>query len=444
MVYCLNPKKAHENRGSASIPSKLHAPAMALAESTAEKAPIAVDTQVSCQYCKYLLEGVLLGDCRVTRWIGSGAFGDVYEAEQLPPLHRRVAIKVMSIDQVLDGKAIELFAREVGAIAKLDHPNILPVMRVGMLEDGRSYLVMKYAAHGSLQNYCRVAPQGFSLLPTAIPAEAMDAPVASHLVDSEDTATGDHQGLPYVHVDERAADQGDEVQDADTQVEDEQVEDNQTIEPVESELEKQNDAEASMLTPRQLLSVVEDAAAALQYAHDHGIIHLDVKPANLLLDGHDRLMLADFGVSALLDGYTHASLHAYVGTPLYTAPEQWLEQPRAASDQYALAVTCYQLLTGHAPFTGNLYSIMHGHLQAPLRTRRQMRAGNRINWRCGNWGDLPLSSTKLPLQEVSGKLRERSCAQCRFSGAKRSAFQSTGQQVCCCSCCSSPVVAHWD
>ena len=121
--------------------------------------------------------------------------------------------------------------------------------------------------------------------------------------------------------------------------------------------------ETSVLTPQQLLPYVESAAAALQYAHDHGIIHLDVKPANLLLDAEDRLLLADFGVSALLDGYTHASLHAYVGTPIYTAPEQWLEQPRAASDQYALAVTCYLLLTGRAPFTGNLYSIMHGHLQ---------------------------------------------------------------------------------
>src|SRR5579864_2508482 len=177
MVRCLNPKKPHENRGSTSTSSITNTATVALAESTTEKASVAVDAQISCQYCKYLLEGALLGDCHVTRWIGSGAFGDVYEAEQLPPLHRRVAIKVMSIDQVLDGKAIELFAREVGAIAKLDHPNILPVMRVGMLEDGRSYLVMKYAAHGSLQNYCRVAPQGFSLLPTAIPAEAMDAPV---------------------------------------------------------------------------------------------------------------------------------------------------------------------------------------------------------------------------------------------------------------------------
>src|SRR5437764_11914869 len=126
MMRCLNPKKSHENREiSPSGPDN---------EAVTEAATVVLERQVACQYCKYLLEGVLLGDCRVTRWIGSGAFGDVYEAEQLPPLHRRVAIKVMSIDQVLDGKAIELFAREVGAIAKLDHPNILPVMRVGMLE----------------------------------------------------------------------------------------------------------------------------------------------------------------------------------------------------------------------------------------------------------------------------------------------------------------------
>jgi Protein kinase domain/Viral BACON domain/MSP (Major sperm protein) domain len=120
-----------------------------------------------------------------------------------------------------------------------------------------------------------------------------------------------------------------------------------------------------VLTPQQVLPYVEGAATALQYVHDHGIIHLDVKPANLLLDSEQRIMLADFGVSALLEGYTHASLHAYVGTPVYTAPEQWLEQPRAASDQYALAVTCYQLLTGRPPFTGTLYAIMYGHLQTP-------------------------------------------------------------------------------
>src|SRR5258708_40012166 len=330
MMYCLNPKKPHENQGLTSTSSS--DPAVTLSETTASKPPGRVEERVTCHYCKYLLQERLLGDCRVTRWVGSGAFGDVYEAEQLPPLTRRVAIKVMSLDRIADGQSAELFTREAGAIAALDHPNILPVLRVGILEDGRSYLVMKYAANGSLQNYCQLTPQGLSILPTVAP----DASEKDRISAQETMIT-----------DESLAEEEGEQSD-DAQV---------TLAPISQE--------PAVLTPQQLLPYVEDAAAALQYAHDHGIIHLDVKPANLLLDGNDRLMLADFGVSALLDGYTHASLHAYVGTPLYTAPEQWLEQPRAASDQYALAVTCYQLLTGHAPFTGNLYSIMHGHLQTP-------------------------------------------------------------------------------
>src|SRR5438105_723454 len=172
MQYCLNPRKPHENR----ILTQSEDATVALPDHANSQTPA---RQVSCQYCKYLLEGALLGDCRVTRWIGSGAFGDVYEAEQLPPLKRRVAIKVMSIDRVLDGKSAELFAREVGAIAALDHPHILPVLRVGMIEDGRSYLVMKYAARGSLQKFCPLIPQGFSVLPTATPANREDAPAGS-------------------------------------------------------------------------------------------------------------------------------------------------------------------------------------------------------------------------------------------------------------------------
>src|ERR1700726_614505 len=112
MVRCLNPKKPHENRSSTSIASLSNTSTVALAEAAAEKASVAIDAQISCQYCKYLLEGAQLGDCVVRGWLGSGAFGDVYEAEQLPPLNRRVAIKVMSIDHVLDGRFIDLFARE--------------------------------------------------------------------------------------------------------------------------------------------------------------------------------------------------------------------------------------------------------------------------------------------------------------------------------------------
>lgn len=315
-MKCLNPHKTHENKAVHS--ASTDDPTVVISGASTTQTPVKVEEQTMCHVCKYLLQGALLGDCRVTRLIGSGAFGDVYEAEQLPPLNRRVAIKVMSLDRVADGKYAELFAREVTAIATLDHPNILPVLRTGSLEDGRSYLVMKYAAHGSLQNFCQLTPQNLSIRPTTIPSSTRK------LAELEQ-------------------------------------EDNENAHAVQTE--KPDSSESPLLTPQQVLPYVEGTAAALQHAHDHGIIHLDVKPANLLLDGEDRIMLADFGVSALLDGYTHASLHAYVGTPIYTAPEQWMEQPRAASDQYALAVTCYQLLTGRAPFMGNLYSIMHGHLQ---------------------------------------------------------------------------------
>lgn len=403
---------------------------------------------VACQFCKYLLDGAVLGDCRVLRWIGSGAFGDVYEAEQLPPLNRRVALKVMSIERVVDGQSAAMFAREVSTIAALDHPNILPVLRAGMIEDGRSYLVMKFAAQGSLQKFCQPGGPAISFFPTIPPANLVETPLNSLMIAAaetiesaeaqaqEDPSEEDTCTLLQPQEDRQQADeQQNAVQSADPANEAEQepgeqeTEDNddQTLPPLEKpaqgdaanptanaaletvqtvvclETEKsaeeqlaidegaqngeleatiqltsaekaailgrsptsQQPGEVTILSPQQVLRYLEEAAAALQYAHDHGLIHLDVKPANLLLDGQGRLLLADFGVSVLLDGYTHASLHYYVGTPLYTAPEQWLEQPRAASDQYALAVTCYQLLTGRAPFTGNLYAVMHGHLQAP-------------------------------------------------------------------------------
>src|SRR5690349_314390 len=122
MMNCLNPYKTHENK--AALSTSTDDSTVILSGASATQTTVEVEEQSTCHVCKYLLQGALLGDCRVTRLIGSGAFGDVYEAEQLPPLNRRVAIKVMSLDRVADGKSPELFAREVAAIAALDHPNI--------------------------------------------------------------------------------------------------------------------------------------------------------------------------------------------------------------------------------------------------------------------------------------------------------------------------------
>src|SRR5258708_11994933 len=122
MIYCLNPKKPHANKGSSSS-----APTVILSGSSTGGTPLTVEEQVSCHYCRYLLQGALLGDCRVTRWIGSGAFCDVYEAQQLPPLNRRLAIKGMSLERVVATKSPEHFAREGATIAALDHPHIFPL-----------------------------------------------------------------------------------------------------------------------------------------------------------------------------------------------------------------------------------------------------------------------------------------------------------------------------
>ena len=102
--------------------------------------------------------------------------------------------------------------------------------------------------------------------------------------------------------------------------------------------------------------IVNQAASALQYAHDLNIIHQDIKASNFLIHGEAQyaskleLKLADFGIAKLMS--TSSKSQNNRGTPLYMAPEQWMGNPVPATDQYALAVMAYELLTGYAPFNG--------------------------------------------------------------------------------------------
>ena len=110
-------------------------------------------------------------------------------------------------------------------------------------------------------------------------------------------------------------------------------------------------AEEGAQPPGRALAWLEDAAQALDAAHELGIVHRDVKPGNLLLDGEGRVKVADFGIAtaAGLDSLTQAG--TVLGTAGYLAPEQARgERTTAASDRYALGVVAYELLSGRRPF----------------------------------------------------------------------------------------------
>ena len=123
-----------------------------------------------------------------------------------------------------------------------------------------------------------------------------------------------------------------------------------------------------------VVDCVNQIAAALQYAHNHYVIHRDVKPENILLDTENRLLLSDFGISLLIPSSEQLRTQDAAGTPLYMAPEQLRGKPCFASDQYALAVIVYQWLCGELPFRGNnMWELMDQHMYAappPLRIMR--------------------------------------------------------------------------
>jgi eukaryotic-like serine/threonine-protein kinase len=125
-------------------------------------------------------------------------------------------------------------------------------------------------------------------------------------------------------------------------------------------------SEKQTLSPQEVAHFIKQAASALAYAHQHHIIHQDVKLSNFLIRSNETnpqlpdLLLADFGVAKFTSASASVSQSSR-GTPTYMAPEQWSGQPVAASDQYALAIMAYQLLTGSLPFQGRQELVMYMH-----------------------------------------------------------------------------------
>ncbi len=233
--------------------------------------------------------GQRLDDYKIISYFAGGGMGEIYLAEEVS-LGRQVIIKVIRPEAIKypnsqeARKVIQLFQREATAIARLNHPYILPLYRFGgatIDTNPLMYMVMPYCQEKSLSDWM------------------------------------------YTHG-------------------------------------KAN------LSPQEVDYIIRQAAEALQYAHDQGIIHLDVKPSNFLVryqaDDVSSLNLqpTDFGIAKFTA--TTGISQTVRGSLEYMAPEQWESQPVFASDQYALAIMVYYLLTGQSPFNGSGFEqLWHQH-----------------------------------------------------------------------------------
>jgi hypothetical protein len=129
---------------------------------------------------------------------------------------------------------------------------------------------------------------------------------------------------------------------------------------------------AGKIPPGQALEWLEQAAAALDAAHAEGVVHRDVKPANLLLDEGGNVHVADFGIASAAGMDSLTKTGTVIGTAGYLSPEQALgERATPASDRYALAVVAWELLTGRRPFGGDTpaaEAAAHVHAEVPAIT----------------------------------------------------------------------------
>ena len=228
----------------------------------------------------------LADDYKIERELGRGGMAIVYEAVDVH-LGRRVALKVLPPEMAMRKSMAERFKREAKMAAALDHPNIVPVYRVGQT-GGLLFIAMKYIKGRPLD----------SILETQGPLS-----------------------IPVV------------------------------------------------------LGVLRAAASALAYAHERGIIHRDVKSANIMIDGDGRAVVSDFGIARAVDDPNLTGTGTVVGTPYFMSPEQCAARRIGPqSDQYSLGVVAFQMLMGTVPFAADtLPGIMHHHFYTAVPDLRIAR-----------------------------------------------------------------------
>ncbi len=292
-----------------------------------------------------------LGDFELIREIGRGGMGVVYEARQIS-LNRRVALKVLPVGLGLSPDGLERFEREARAAAALHHTNIVPVYAIGE-DSGHHYYAMELIEGASLArileevSLARASPATQRLLST-VGVEALPAAKAegiSGVASTGDATSGVATGT-----------------DATTSL-------------------STSDA-SSRRWFDTVARLVADVADALHHAHGRGIVHRDVKPANLMLSKDGRLCLTDFGLARVTEETRLTVTGAFLGTPAYMSPEQ-ITSGRMKLDHrtdiYSLGAVLYEMLTLQRPFAGGsreqvLSDILTKEPRPPRRINRRIPA----------------------------------------------------------------------
>jgi eukaryotic-like serine/threonine-protein kinase len=248
-----------------------------------------------------------LGDYRIVREVGRGGMGVVYEAEQLS-LGRRVAVKVLPARNLTEADALERFRRESRVAARLHHTNIVPVYEVGQEGDVCFYAMQLILGRsldrliGELRGAARSTDE------TGWLPQSRGAPPGGMASDTTGSATEAFK-LPGTGT-PRSAD---------------------------------DTAAPPRPAPQEVARMGLQVAEALAYAHQRGVLHRDVKPANLLLDDTGTVWVTDFGL-AKAEEKDLTRTGAVVGTLRYMAPERFGGECDPRADVYGLGCTLYELL----------------------------------------------------------------------------------------------------